>query len=156
MALPPAPQPYTGRERRAHPRIPAAAVPHLKAMVAGGPPVRLLDLSKRGVQLETSLHMLPGSTVSIRFVSGDDSMTLAGAVVRCASAVIDAAGQVTYHIGLAFMEPLTLCADDIDAAARAAATAMPHATDDPADDYTMIVMDGRMPAGPRHGTPAGC
>ncbi|BCS31333.1 hypothetical protein TBR22_A05330 [Luteitalea sp. TBR-22] len=151
MATPPVPQPYSGPERRAHPRIPAAAVPHLTAMVAGGAPVRLLDLSKRGVQIETSVHMRPGATVRIRFVSGDSATTLTGAVVRCTSAVIEEAGEVTYHTGLAFTDEISLGAEEIGAATHAAADPPPHA-DDPADDYTMIVMDGRTAEGPRHRT----
>ena len=156
MALPTPPPPYSGPERRAHPRIPAASVPHLQATVAGGPPVKLLDLSKRGVQLETTLHMRPGATVAIRFVSGDAGMTLVGAVVRCTSAVIEEGGDVTYHTGLAFTDELTLCSDELDAAARAAGDDAPHATDEQADDYTMIVLDGRAPEGPRQRTPSEC
>lgn len=156
MAFPPAPQPYAGPERRAHPRIPAAAVPYLTAMVAGGPPVQLLDLSKRGVQIETSVHMPPGATVCIRFVSADASVTLTGAVVRCTSAVLETAGKVTYHTGLAFTDELTLCAEELDAASGVGAEPISHITDDPSDDYTMIVMDGRTAAGPRHRTPTAC
>ena len=137
-----APQPYTGPERRAHPRIAAASVPYLKAMMAGGSPVRLIDISKRGVQLETALHMQPGETVSIRFIADDATMTLTGAVVRCTSAVIDSGGGVTYHTGLAFTDELTLCADALDAAVQSSEGAV--APSRPEDgDYTMIVMDGR-------------
>ena len=152
MATPPVPPPYRGPERRAHPRIPAAAVPFLTATVAGGPAVRLVNLSKRGVQIETSQHMRPGETVCIRFVSGEAAMTLTGAVVRCTSAVIGEAGEVTYHTGLAFTDEISLCADELGAAARAWAPPSPPAADDPADDYTMIVMDGRTADGPRHRT----
>jgi hypothetical protein len=137
-----------------HPRLPAAAVPHLRAVVAGGASVRLLDLSKRGVQIETTLQMHPGATVSIRFVSGDSSVALTGAVVRCTAAVLESEGTVTYHTALAFMDELTLCAEELDAAAHASDEAAAQPLDGPADDYTLIVMDGRTGAdGPRHRTP---
>jgi hypothetical protein len=77
-------------------------------------------------------------------------------VVRCTSAVLETAGKVTYHTGLAFTDELTLCAEELDAAARVGAEPISHITDDPADDYTMIVMDGRTVAGPRHRTPTAC
>jgi hypothetical protein len=137
--------PYAGPERRAHPRIPAAAVPHLTARVAGGPPARLIDLSKRGVQIETTMYLCPGSTIAMRFLSGDASVTLTGAVVRSTVAVLESRGEVTYHSALAFTDELTLGGEEFEAAAASA----PLAPTGPAGravagDYTMIVMDGRV------------
>jgi hypothetical protein len=142
---PPSPTTYAGPERRAHPRIPAAAVPHLTARVAGGPPARLIDLSKRGVQIETTMYMCPGSTIAMRFVSGDASVTLTGAVVRSTVAVLESQGEVTYHSALAFTDELTLCGEDLEAAARTPAAPARAARSGQAfsGDYTMIVMDGR-------------
>ena len=137
---------YHGPERRAHPRIPASAVPYLTARVAGGPIVRLIDLSKRGVQVETTLMMRPGSTVAIRFVSGDASATLTGAVVRSTVAVLPHRGEVTYHSALAFNDELTLCGEELDAAAAISRPEASQARDQADDDYTMIVMDGRLGA----------
>lgn len=136
---------YDGPERRAFPRIPASAVPYLTARVAGGPAVRLIDLSKRGVQIETTLLMRPGSTVAVRFLSGDISVTLTGAVVRSTVAVLPRRGEVTYHSALAFNDELTLCGEEFEAAAADArpSSASAPALEDGADDYTMIVMDGR-------------
>jgi hypothetical protein len=133
-------------ERRAHPRIPAAAVPYLQARIAGGPQVRLLDLSKRGVHLETTMHMRPGRTVIIRFLSGDASMTMTSAVVRSSVAVLEASGEVTYHTALAFTDELTLCSAEFDEAAvgEASVPQFPALAGD--EDYMMIVMDGRMGA----------
>lgn len=141
----PSPSTYVGPERRAHPRIPAAAVPHLTARVAGGPPARLIDLSKRGVQIETTMYMCPGSTVAMRFLCGDASVTLTGAVVRSTVAVLESRGEVTYHSALAFTDELTLGGEDLAAAAAAAATVAPpaHTGQAVSSDYTMIVMDGR-------------
>ena len=136
--------PYHGPERRRAPRIPAAAVPYLTAHLAGGPPVRLVDLAKRGVQIETTVPFEPGRTVSIRFVTGDASMTMTGAVVRSTVEVRERNGRVTYHTALAFTDELTLCGDELAAAEAAVPSAPPVPPVERAgDDYTMIVMDGR-------------
>jgi hypothetical protein len=152
------PQAYEGPERRAHPRIPASAVPHLTARVAGGPAVRLIDLSKRGVQIETTLLMRPGSTVAVRFLTPDATVTLTGAVVRSTVAVLPHRGEVTYHSALAFNDELTLCGDELQAASVPAAlmarTGQPP--DQAADDYTMIVMDGRTGMHEHAETPRAC
>lgn len=143
-----APRPSTARldgsDRRASPRIPAAAVPYLIARVEGGPPVRLIDLSKRGVQVETPLKMPPGSTVTIRFVSGHTTVTLNGAVVRSTVSVVETGGAVTYHTALAFTDELTMCGEELEAAFDA--DRMAWSRDPVADtsaNYTMIVLDGR-------------
>mgnify|MGYP005813096817 CR=1 FL=1 len=138
------PQAYDGPERRAVPRIPARAVPYLTARIAGGPGVHLLDLSKRGVRIETTILMRPGSTVAVRFLSGDVSLTLTGAVVRSTVAQLPRRGEVTYHSALAFTDELTLCDEELLAAADTQpAPALASLLDDSTDDYTMIVMDGR-------------
>lgn len=139
------PPAYDGFERRAHPRIPPSAVPHLTARVAGGPAVRLIDLSKRGVRIESTLLMPPGSTVAVRFVSRDASTTLTGAVVRSTVSVLPHRGEVTYHSALAFNDELTLCGDELEATTTPpdSAGCDGRALDQAADDYTMIVMDGR-------------
>lgn len=158
MSRPPESAPsFDGHERRAHPRIPAAVVPHLTARIAGGPEVRLVDLCKRGVQLETTVHMLPGSTVAIRFLFGDASMVMAGAVVRSTVSVLETGGGVTYHIALAFNEELTLCREELASAERTVAAPIATPTQaDVADDYTMIVTDGRTGTANRlGGSPAG-
>lgn len=136
---------YEGPERRAHARIPASSVPHLTACVAGGAPVRLLDLSKRGVHLESSMHMRPGCTVAIRFLTEGTTVTITGAVVRSTVAVLETSGEVTYHTALAFTDELTLCGEEFAAAERAGRIPPPASTPphDVANDYTMIVFDGR-------------
>ncbi len=141
----PSPVTYDGPERRAHPRIPAAAVPHLRASVAGGPPVRLIDLSKRGVLIETTLRLRPGGTVTVRFLSGDASVTLTGGVVRSTVAMFESRGEVTYHSALAFTEELTLCDDEFGVAEQELGASEPEwpAAQASSNDYTMIVMDGR-------------
>ncbi|MBA2356023.1 MAG: hypothetical protein H0V80_15335 [Acidobacteria bacterium] len=130
--------PIVDDERRAHRRIPAAMLPHLNARVSGGPPVRLLDLSKWGVQLETAMFMRPGSTVCIRFVTSSETITLTGAVVRSTVAVLEAGG-VTYHTALAFNEALELCNEVLHSLPD---SEMDFDHSNP-DDYTLLVTDRR-------------
>ena len=146
------PTSYDGPERRASPRIPASAVPYLTACIGGGPAVRLIDLSKRGVQIETTMHMRAGSTMTIRFVSAERSVVLTGAVVRSTVEVLESCGGVTYHTALAFTEELTLCDEEFEAARGLPAPGWTR--DERADDYTMIVMDGRTTAAHPAGGPA--
>mgnify|MGYP005813661849 CR=1 FL=1 len=68
--------------RRQYRRVPANLLPSLSARLSGGAAVKLLDVSRRGVRLETALHMRPGQTVCIRFVAADATVTLSAAVVR--------------------------------------------------------------------------
>ena len=134
---------HNGSDRRRSPRFPVAALPYLTARVAGGPPVRLIDLSKHGVQVETPMRLPGGATVSIRFVSGAGAVTLDGAVVRSSVCVVETGGAVTYHTALAFTEELTLCGEELEATLDAAADAGLAGQTAPPDDYTMIVLDGR-------------
>lgn len=97
-----------GRERRQFTRVPGHAVPEVTARVVGGPHVRLLDVSRRGAQVETTLPLRPGRAVTIRFVAADTTLTLTGAVVRSSVAVLSADG-VTYHTALSFSEDVVVC-----------------------------------------------
>lgn len=146
-----------GQERRAVPRIPASSVPYLTAQVAGGPSARLIDLSKHGVRIESTLQMHAGSRVVLRFVTGAASVTLAGAVLRSTPAQRLTSGEVTYHTALAFTEELTLCHDESPTVTHAGDRS-PYCSNLPAEtpDYTMIVTDGRPGARERPGAGAAC
>ena len=135
---------YDGPDRRAHPRIPARSLPYLTARIAGGPPVHLIDLSKHGVQIETTLHMRPGATVSVRFLTGKGSVTLTGAVVRSTTLVRPGRGDVKYHSALSFTDELSFCSEALETAeaphdGRSAVAQQASAS----DLFTMILMDGR-------------
>jgi hypothetical protein len=141
------PAPDVRPDRRAHPRIAASAVPYLQARIAGAPRVSILDLSKRGVHIATTMHMRPGRTVIVRFLSGDASMKMTSAVVRSSVAVLEASGEVTYHTALAFTDELTLYGAEFDEAqASVAGVEGAHLVAGP-DDYTMVVFDSRIGTG---------
>jgi hypothetical protein len=97
-----------GRERRLSPRLPASVAPDLKARLLAGAEVRLVDLSRRGVLLETDTRLLPGSPISVRFLTSDAALVMNGCVVRSSVAVVSAGGLV-YRTAVAFEEDLALC-----------------------------------------------
>jgi hypothetical protein len=132
--------------RRRHRRIPASSLPALTARMSGGADVTLLDVSRRGVRLETNLHMRPGQTVCIRFVAADATVTLTAAVVRATVAHVESQG-IRYETALSLAGDLLLCEQLHDAAmqddtpdrAPAAHTISSLA---PVVDYTMTVRGG--------------
>lgn len=129
-----------GRDRRRFVRIAADAMPHVTARVVGGPQVRLIDVSRRGAQVETTLPMRPGRSVTIRFVAADATLTLTGAVVRSSVAVLAEEG-VKYHTALSFAEDVVICPDTAPARTRDSARPTPSPSIDEAGapDDVMVV-----------------
>ena len=108
--------------RRQHRRLPAHLLPSLTARLSGGAPVTLLDVSRRGVRLQTPMHMRPGQTVCIRFVAADATVTLSAAVVRATVAQVDGDG-IRYETALSLAGDLLLCDQLHDEAAGSGAEA---------------------------------
>lgn len=133
-----------GHERREHRRVPATLLPSLSARLSGGDAVRLLDVSRRGVRLETTSHMRPGQTVCIRFVAADATVMLSAAVVRATVARIDTDG-VRYETALSLAGDLLLCDQLHEEATQPPDPAAERPGDTPAldavVDYTVIVSD---------------
>ena len=107
--------------------------------------MKLLDVSRRGVRLETNLHMRPGQTVCIRFVAADATVTLTAAVVRATVAHVESDG-IKYETALSLAGDLLLC-DQLHEAAMEepespAATAPAQTNLAPVVDYTVIVSGG--------------
>jgi len=133
--------------RRQHRRIPASSLPSLTARISGGAAVKLLDVSRRGVRLETNLHMRPGQRVCIRFVAADATVTLTAAVVRATVAHVESDG-IRYETALSLAGDLLLCDQLHEAAMReieASSTAAPSRAVTglaPVVDYTVIVRGG--------------
>jgi hypothetical protein len=101
-------EPEDPADRRTSPRVPASAVPNLKARLLAGPDVRLVDLSRRGVLLETQSRLLPGSPIRLKFVADDAVLVLKGAVVRSSVSTFGEQGLV-YRTAVAFDEDITIC-----------------------------------------------
>ena len=119
----------------------------MTARISGGAAVKLLDVSRRGVRLETSLHMRPGQTVCIRFVAADATVTLTAAVVRATVAHVESDG-IRYETALSLAGDLLLCDQLHDAAmqepeppdADGSSAGPPRLS--PVVDYTVIVRGG--------------
>jgi hypothetical protein len=103
------------------------------ARVIGASEVRLLDISRRGVLLETPTRLQFGAKATIRFTTCDASVHVRAHVVR--SRVASLGEAVVYHTALRFDEELHLA--DVLAhqqpAATAAAPAEPAELGEPAD-----------------------
>lgn len=133
--------------RRQHRRVPASLLPSLTARLSGGSHVKLLDVSRRGVRIQTTMHMRPGQTVAIRFVAADATVTLSAAVVRATVAHVDADG-LRYETALSLAGDLLLCeqleTSAMNATADMETAAGPALENGPAGlgqvvDYTVIV-----------------
>lgn len=101
-----------GPDRRRSPRKPAASVPYLKARLVAGPEVRIIDVSKRGILLETETRLMPNSPIAIRFVAADASLVLKGCVVRSSIAQLTGV-ELRYRTAVAFEEDIRLCDDSL-------------------------------------------
>ena len=133
--------------RRQHRRIPATSLPSLTARMSGGAAVKLLDVSRRGVRLETNLHMRPGQRVCIRFVAADATVTLTAAVVRATVAHVESDG-IRYETALSLAGDLLLC-DQLHEAAMQEPESPDAVASTPTQsglsavvDYTVIVRGG--------------
>ena len=88
-------------ERRTHPRVEAKDHPGLIDLT----PVKVLDLSFCGAQIETDAWLVPGRHYDLRIEPG---ITLGGTVVRCSIHRIEAQGKrsrVVRRAGVLFDPP---------------------------------------------------
>lgn len=95
----------TWQERRESERLPAADLPHLSARLEGSREVRLIDVSRRGLQFETSVRLRPGTEVALRLVAGGEHITLTGRVVRSLVSGLDGA-QLVYRTAVSFAQDI--------------------------------------------------
>lgn len=92
---------HNWEERRESERLPASELPHLSARLEGGREVRLIDLSRRGVQFETPVRLRPGTDAALRFVVNGQHFTVTGRVVRSLVSALDGS-QLVYRTALSF------------------------------------------------------
>ena len=90
-------------ERRRSVRRPASMVPNLKARLLAGPDVRLVDISRRGILLETDSRLMPGSPIRIKLVADDANVVMKGCVVLFSVAVVTGEG-IVYRTGIPSMK----------------------------------------------------
>lgn len=97
----------SGAELRRFARRPASDLPDLKARLVAGSDVRLVNVSRRGVLLETDARLMPNSAVTLRFVTDAASVVLKGRVVRSSIAVLSKATLV-YRTAVEFDQDISL------------------------------------------------
>lgn len=134
-----------GIDRRTSPRVPASAVPDLKARLLAGPDVRLVDLSRRGVLLETQTRLLPGSPVRLKFVAQDATLVLKGAVVRSSVCTCGEHGLI-YRTAVTFDEDIAICDDSLWSAPPMTASPEPSAVQPDRDPAPLTLVRSDTPA----------
>jgi hypothetical protein len=92
-------------DRRQWPRVPAAALKTVSALLASGSNIRLIDLSRGGALFECGSRLLPGSTVALRLVTPDGTFVVRGRIVR-SRIVRLGTGGLGYQAAIAFNETL--------------------------------------------------
>lgn len=97
-------------ERRAWPRHAASDLPHLSARLISGQQVRLINLSRRGVLVETARRLLPNSAITLRFLASDASVMLRGCIVRSSVEILEGDGLM-YRVAIAFEDDVPLAED---------------------------------------------
>jgi hypothetical protein len=95
-------------DRRIARRRPAADVPWLWSVtLQGGLQVRIVNISTRGVLIETPSRIGDGATFDLQLVGQDTNMSVPARMVRSLVASVDSIG-VRYHIAVAFARELDL------------------------------------------------
>jgi PilZ domain-containing protein len=88
-------------DRREAPRLPAELLRMPQATLRPGCPVEVVDLSPRGIQVQSVRPLRPDSRVLARVVVGDQTVTIPAVVLRCSVWAVDPEA-VTYRAGLRF------------------------------------------------------
>lgn len=71
-------------ERRKAPRFDASAIPSLRSVhLDEGPGIKLINISRVGALIEIHERMVPGSRVSLKFVTTEMIHFMEGRIVRC-------------------------------------------------------------------------
>jgi hemerythrin len=96
---------HASENRRQSPRRPASVVPDLKARLFAGSDVHLVDVSPHGILIETNARLLPGSPISIKFVTADADLVLRGTVVRSSVSRVSGEG-VVYRTAVGFADEI--------------------------------------------------
>lgn len=110
-------------ERRAKHRFPPPPTVNLHATMRPGYRVVLVDVTEHGALIEGPRPLRPGATIQLMVMADAARYAVTARVLRCAVAVLDPTGGVTYRGGLAFEAPVrwpwALTTPDPDGAASA-------------------------------------
>ena len=80
----------TVEERRAEPRLAAAALEIQRATLRPGCLVAVLDLSANGAQVQSERPLRPGSRIHVRVAARNWTLAVAADVVRCSVWILQA------------------------------------------------------------------
>lgn len=107
-------------DRRAAPRLPACSIPGLGATeIVAGPEVRLLNISRAGVLLESAGRLSTGSHICLRLHAADAVFLLKGRVLR-SKTITEGGRDLRYESAVAFDEDFVLLDQARDTRARGA------------------------------------
>jgi hypothetical protein len=91
---------------RKFPRHPATLLPSLRASILAGPDVRVINMARGGLLVESDVRLTPGSGVCLNLTVGDELYQVAGRICRVDAALIN--GKVTYRAGIALDEEMAI------------------------------------------------
>ena len=92
-------------DRRAERRVPAALVRVDRATLRPGFPVRVVDLSPGGVQVQSDRPLRPGRRVHVHLVTPHRTLALPALILRCVVWAVEPEAGVIYRGGLRFEQP---------------------------------------------------
>jgi hypothetical protein len=106
-------------ERRTAERLLASLIPSITGMRLSpiGGDASLVNISTGGILWKANVRLMPGTMVTITLHRTAGPLPVAGRVVHCMVADIDAEGVLWYHVGAAFSQAITL--EDLPGAANA-------------------------------------
>jgi len=128
-----------GKERRRDERRSAHETPQLTARLVGGATVKLLNLSPRGVLLETTAALPPGRSVSLRFIALDAELVLTGCVVRSSVGALTGS-SICYQTAVTFGQENTLYTRLIAAESAPAGPLVPVPSGETIEEDLMLVV----------------
>jgi hypothetical protein len=123
-------------ERRASRRRPLQEVPQIVAVKIDSEAVKVIDISRGGVCLESRERLAPGNGVKLQIVSKTSTLTVRCRILRCQ--VKMTGGKLVYEAGAVFEKPLQLVDESLAQAVDAATADVPTETIT-AEADTMIV-----------------
>jgi hypothetical protein len=127
------------KEGRRDERRGAHETPQLTARLVGGATVKLLNLSPRGVLLETTAGLPPGRNVSLRFIAHDAELVLTGCVVRSSVGALTGS-SIVYQTAVTFGRENTLYTRLIAAVSAPAGSLVPVTSDEAVEEDLMLVV----------------
>jgi hypothetical protein len=100
-------------EKRAALRHPASLVPAITGVHLSpfGGPASLVNISTSGALVNCNTKLVPGTKTTVIFDGTFTPSSIVGTVVRCTVSHINAGGSLSYEIGIAFDQEVTINED---------------------------------------------